>query len=64
MSNQYECTMIEKVRVCTRNCSGCGFERSEAERRKLIIENGGLQRDFDGLRRLHIKKEAQKADAD
>ena len=46
-------------------CTHCGWNPEEHSSRVDTINNGGLQEDYDGLKRLHIKtKEDPETDAD
>ena len=50
---------------CRNKCLHCGWDRYEAGIRKDAIRNGGLQKDNDGLKRLHVNtKEDPETDAD
>lgn len=46
--------------VCARQgCYGCGFDITEAARRKELLNNCGLTVCKDGLKRLVIKRRAE-----
>ena len=59
--------MLDKDAQCEHrtNCRHCGWNPKEAASRKQAIREGGLQKDKDGLKRLHVKtKEDIETDAD
>ncbi len=55
-----ECTLPAEARKkdCS-GCEGCGWERTERDRRRAYIKEYGLTLCADGLRRLVIRKELE-----
>lgn len=44
---------------CSNKCSQCGWFEPEATWRQNALHNGGLQKDPDGLYRLHVNRKEE-----
>ncbi len=53
----YICTNRSKVKCDPSECASCGWEKTEAERRKAYVREHGLTLCEDGLRRLVMDQE-------